>query len=138
MRVMPILVLALLAGCASPETSTTSEAMEHEHPDAPHHMADLQITVEATGTNPVNPAFSPATFSAMTGQNVTLTFTNSDTLPTGRHDLVIDNVTATDVIGQGESMTVTFVAPAPGTYTFYCSVPGHRANGMEGTFTVTA
>jgi uncharacterized cupredoxin-like copper-binding protein len=26
---------------------------------------------------------------------------------------------------------------APGTYTFYCTVPGHRAAGMEGTITIT-
>lgn len=26
---------------------------------------------------------------------------------------------------------------APGTYTFYCEIPGHRASGMEGTITIT-
>jgi plastocyanin len=25
---------------------------------------------------------------------------------------------------------------APGTYTFYCSMPGHEAKGMKATFTV--
>jgi plastocyanin len=31
---------------------------------------------------------------------------------------------------------VTFQA-APGTYTYYCAIPGHRTIGMEGTLTVT-
>lgn len=32
--------------------------------------------------------------------------------------------------------TVTFTAPAPGTYHYICPVPGHAQRGMWGTFTV--
>ena len=36
---------------------------------------------------------------------------------------------------QGSSKTLTLNLK-PGTYKFFCSVPGHRAAGMEGTLTV--
>jgi plastocyanin len=37
-------------------------------------------------------------------------------------------------IGGSKAVTLTL---KPGTYTFYCSVPGHRQAGMEGTLNVT-
>lgn len=42
----------------------------------------------------------------------------------------------TTLVGGGESATVEFMAPAPGTYEFICTFPGHSAM-MRGTFTVT-
>ena len=37
---------------------------------------------------------------------------------------------------QGGGVSEIEVDLQPGEYTFYCSVPGHRAGGMEGTLTV--
>lgn len=41
----------------------------------------------------------------------------------------------TKVLGGGESDTIEFTAPAPGTYEFICSFPGHSSM-MKGTLTV--
>jgi uncharacterized cupredoxin-like copper-binding protein len=40
-----------------------------------------------------------------------------------------------ETVGQGGTSTVS-ASLKPGTYTFYCSVPGHREGGMEGKLTV--
>jgi plastocyanin len=54
------------------------------------------------------------------------------------HDVAIEDsgggqVGKTDVITEGEDSTT--VELKPGEYTFYCTVPGHREGGMEGTLT---
>jgi plastocyanin len=51
------------------------------------------------------------------------------------HDIVIDGKgEGKQVSGGGTSeFKATFT---PGTYTYYCSVPGHRQAGMQGTLTV--
>jgi uncharacterized cupredoxin-like copper-binding protein len=56
------------------------------------------------------------------------------------HNLTIQQGTSGAVIGatptfQGGTKTLK-VQLKPGTYTFFCSVPGHRDGGMQGTLTV--
>ena len=80
-------------------------------------------------------AFEQTDVTAAAGKD-TLDFTNDSSTP---HDVVIEDssgseVGKTDVI-QGDSASTT-VDLKPGTYTFFCSVDGHREAGMEGTLTV--
>ena len=48
-----------------------------------------------------------------------------------------DVIVATALASAGETVEVTFKAPAkPGSYNFICSFPGHFAMGMRGKFVV--
>jgi uncharacterized cupredoxin-like copper-binding protein len=62
-----------------------------------------------------------------------------DNVQAQEHDVKIEDssgaeVGGTDLVASGTA-TAT-VDLQPGTYTFFCSVPGHREAGMEGTLTV--
>jgi len=80
-------------------------------------------------------AYTTTETTAKAGQ-VTIDFTNPQGLT---HDVAIEGangeqVGKTDLIA--ESATSTTVDLKPGTYTYYCTVPGHREAGMEGTLVV--
>ncbi|HET8639602.1 MAG TPA: plastocyanin/azurin family copper-binding protein [Solirubrobacterales bacterium] len=67
---------------------------------------------------------------------VTVEFNNPQALS---HDVAIEDssgeeIGKTDLVTEGTAATT--VNLKPGTYTFYCTVPGHREAGMEGTLTV--
>jgi plastocyanin/mono/diheme cytochrome c family protein len=54
------------------------------------------------------------------------------------HDFTVDELSIHEVL-TGEAVTITIPEDAePGTYEFYCSVPGHRESGMVGTLTIEA
>ena len=81
--------------------------------------------------------FTRSSLTAKAG-TVTIHFTNMSPL---MHNMTIQEGTSGAVVGatptfQGGTKTLT-VNLKKGTYTFYCSVPGHRAAGMQGTLTVT-
>lgn len=78
-------------------------------------------------------AFTPGGLRAPADAAVAVRFSNAGTI---QHDFTIDEANLKVVVAPGETGTGTF-ALAAGTYTFYCSVPGHREAGMEGTLTVS-
>jgi len=80
-------------------------------------------------------AYEPNELTAKAGA-VTIDFDNPATLS---HDVVVEDESGqelgkTDLVSQGSASTT--VDLQPGTYTFFCDVPGHREGGMEGTLTV--
>jgi len=80
-------------------------------------------------------AFTSDSAEAKAGKD-TVNFTNSSPVP---HDVRIEDSSGEDVGGTetiSESSESATVDLKPGEYTFYCSVPGHRQAGMEGTLTV--
>lgn len=80
-------------------------------------------------------AYDKAELSSAPGK-VTIDFTNPAAL---EHDVAIEaaggeELAASETISEGKTSVSTELAT--GTYTFFCSVPGHREAGMEGTLTV--
>ena len=68
--------------------------------------------------------------------NVTIEFDNQQSIS---HDVAIEDssgktVGETELVSDGSANAS--VDLKPGTYTFFCTVPGHREAGMEGTLTV--
>lgn len=51
------------------------------------------------------------------------------------HTFTIDELKVDLQVPSSGKRSLSFTA-APGTYTFYCAIPGHAALGMKGTFTV--
>ena len=96
----------------------------------------------AGGTRLVNPAdaggnlaFQKDELTAPAGA-ITLVMENPSSL---EHNIAVKNGGTDEkgpVVGEGGTSEIT-VTLEPGEYTFYCSVPGHEAGGMEGTLTVT-
>ena len=137
-------VLAL-AGCGSSSSKSTSSESTPAAPAATQTSTSTS-TSPATGgggstqlslaANPEGQLkFDKSTLSAKAGK-VSMAYENKSPI---EHNLTIESssgatVGATETFtGGSKTLTVTLKA---GTYKFFCSVPGHRQAGMEGTLTV--
>jgi plastocyanin len=133
-RALPLLlvlaasVLALSACGGGSESSSTTPAATGGGGGG-GGGSTVQISADPSGAL----KYEETDVSASAG-SITIDFTNMSSLP---HDVTIEGNGAsggTDVIT--DSTTSATVDLEAGTYTFFCSVDGHRAAGMEGTLTV--
>ena len=78
--------------------------------------------------------YEPTELSIAADTDVTIHFENTGFL---EHDFVIEGTDyATDIYSNGGTEDLVVNLPA-GEYVYYCSVPGHREQGMVGTLTVS-
>lgn len=77
--------------------------------------------------------FEPATIKVAAGEAVTIVLTATD-LP---HDVTVEGVGHIVHAGGGKTTRGGVKITKPGTYSFYCSVKGHRAEGMIGKLVVS-
>ena len=75
------------------------------------------------------------TLSVLKGDVVQITLINGEG---AEHDFVVPEFGARSefITSVGASTTLVFTAGETGSYSYYCSVPGHRAAGMEGLVNV--
>lgn len=142
----PFVLLALalvvaLAGCAKQppeftandqvpaEQRTVAAPAENGGDDQPPAQVDGVWVVEGAALR-----FDQAPTTLPAGR-ITIELQNLSGL---EHDVVFEGVQGDRPIvsSKGNESDTGTVELQPGTYTYYCNVPGHREAGMEGTVTV--
>jgi len=139
------LVLASMAlvACGSSSDNSSSEETAAETSAGAAESGEKSGGGSAGGGSTVDFEADPggalaytATEATAKAGKVTIDFNNPQGLT---HDVAIEDE-AGETIGQTELVageeTSTTVNLKPGTYKYYCTVPGHREAGMEGTLVV--
>jgi len=141
---LTLAAVALAVGVAACGGSSGSSSTSSSSAPAPSSSSSSSSASGSGGgstiTDSADPSgqlkFTNSTLTAKAGK-ATVDFTNSSQLS---HNMTIEDssgkqVGATPTFAGGtKSFTVDL---KPGKYTFFCSVPGHREAGMQGTLTVS-
>ncbi len=145
-RAMSLLMagaVIVVAGCGGSSSSSGSSSPASSTAASPPSTATTAAAPASTAGGhavhlsavPGKLAFDAKSLEAKAGA-VTVSMANPSSFPHGisvqGHGIDVDG----KVVQQGGTSTIT-AKLKPGTYVFYCPVPGHRQAGMQGTLTVT-
>lgn len=118
------------APSTTPAAATSTPASSGGSSSSSGASSKLSLAADPSG----NLKFDKSSLSAKAG-TVTITMDNPSSVP---HGIAVKgggaNATG-KIVNKGGKSTVT-VKLKPGTYEFYCPVPGHEQAGMKGTLTV--
>lgn len=126
-------ITSLVAGCGGSSGSAATASTATQGGSSTQSQASTGATVLNIQASASELAFVPNTLSAPAGR-ITIRMTNPSQL---QHSiaLAVNGIAPGAIVGHGGVSQVT-ANLRPGTYTFYCTVPGHRQAGMTGTLSV--
>lgn|SRR5262249_579864 len=137
LTVVAALAVVGLAACggSSNDNGTTAASAPASTTAAGGGAAGGGSTVNISTPSGGSLQYDQSSVSAKAGA-VTIAFDNKQPL---QHDVAVADSSGkvlgqTDLVSSGTANAT--VNLTPGTYTFYCTVPGHREAGMQGTLTV--
>jgi plastocyanin len=151
------LLVLLVAATTTSAVILAREEQRHRNEEAAHTEQETETEAEEAGESPKELeqqgaaeagaanlglsapedgtlAFDTDSLDATAG-SVTIGFDNPAAI---EHDVAIEQdgeeIAKSDLVSEGS--TEVSAELEPGEYVFYCTVPGHREGGMEGTLTV--
>jgi plastocyanin len=123
-RIAPVLAVALLAGCGSSKSSSTSALS----PSATGGSGAIAVSESEFKLTPPTDSVKAGTTTIKITNNGTITHAFAVQTGTG--------VVRTAPIAPRTSATLTVHLAKPGSYTFFCPIDSHRKLGMVGTLSV--
>ncbi len=126
-------VLLALTGCGGSSSTTGTTAATSAGTATAPTAAGEHLSLEANGEGQLK--YNKTSLTAKAGE-VSIDFTNMASLS---HNVTLESSSGATLGAtptfQGGTKALTLDLK-PGVYKFFCSVPGHRMAGMEGTLTV--
>jgi plastocyanin len=126
-----LLAVTLIAGCSNREAAVNKRP--HDGTGVASDVGGVQQIVVRSGTDL---RFTPSTLVVHQGRVRILLVNGSSGGAGPPHDIQVTGLPGVEVplTAAGQTHSVTFTAPAPGTYTFVCSI--HAAQGQTGKLIV--
>ncbi len=134
--VMVAVAAVLFAACSSSGSGSMHSSMDSSDSmrgsssrmkNQPVATGARQVAVRASSFR-----FSPKKIELSAGEKVAIKLTATDV----EHDFTVEGVGHVVHANGGRTAKGGLTIDQPGSYTFYCSVSGHRQAGMSGTISV--
>jgi putative membrane-bound dehydrogenase-like protein len=126
-------VLSLAIAPWAPHADAAAQAVESAAVDREYTLEASMLGYRGVGGD-IDGVRNPVLRAAM-GERVRITIVGVEVLP---HDIALEGlgIKSTEVVEVGDRASITFTAERTDTY--YCTIPGHRAAGMMGSFEIVS